>query len=58
MTKTFKVTRDSKTLFSGSENECYIWLLDHQPQSTAWAIKYEGYKIEPAVSVSARTTKN
>ena len=42
----YKVTRDGKRLFTGTENECWKWLLNHQAQSTDWAIKYEGYKIE------------
>lgn len=42
----YKVTRDGKELFIGTENECFAWLLNHQCQSVDWAIKYEGYKIE------------
>jgi len=45
MTK-YKVTRDNKELFSGTDNECFEWLLNHQSMSTDWAIKHEGYKIE------------
>lgn len=42
----YKVTKDGKKLFTGTQNECWEWLLNHQSQSTEWAIKYEGYKIE------------
>lgn len=46
MTTKYKVTRDEKELFTGTHNDCWVWLLNHQSQSTSWAIKYEGYKIE------------
>ena len=45
--KDHQVTRDGKTLFIGDKGECFIWLLNHQPNSTDHALKYEGYKIEP-----------
>ncbi len=40
--------RDGKELFRGTENECYFKLQKIQPQSHAWAIKWEGYSVEPA----------
>lgn len=39
------LSQDGKTLFEGDKNECFFKLLDIQPMSTFWAIKYEGYKI-------------
>lgn len=47
---THRVTRDGKELFRGSENECSMYVMDHQGQSTDWAIKYEGWAIEPIPS--------
>ena len=41
----YKVKKNSKTLFVGTHNECFGWLLDNQSQSVDWAIKYEGYSI-------------
>jgi len=42
---TYKVTRDNKELFIGTENECFEWILENQSQSVSWACKYEGYAI-------------
>jgi hypothetical protein len=43
------VRRDGRTLetFQGPDaaNDAFAWLLRHQPMSTDWAIKYEGYSI-------------
>lgn len=42
-----KVTRDGKTLSTGTANECFIWILEHQGQSVHHATTFEGYAIEP-----------
>jgi|14BtaG_2_1085337.scaffolds.fasta_scaffold13160_2 calcineurin-like phosphoesterase family protein len=34
-----------KVLFEGTKDKCFFKLLDIQPMSCYWAIKYEGYKI-------------
>ncbi len=41
------VTRDGKPVSPVlvDENAAFAWLLKHQPMSTDWAIKYEGYAI-------------
>lgn len=39
------LSQDGKTLFEGDKNECFFKLLDIQPMSCYWALKYEGYKI-------------
>jgi len=45
--KTHKLTKDGNEVFRGTENECYIKLLNSQSQSTEWAMKYEGWEIKP-----------
>ena len=41
------VKRKGQILFEGnSEDECWVWILHHQPMSVHWAMKYEGYDIE------------
>jgi hypothetical protein len=44
------VTRDDKPVSPvlADENAAFAWLLKHQPMSTEWAIKYEGYAIVDA----------
>lgn len=42
-----KVTQNNDLYFIGTEDECFIRLLRLQSNSTQWAIKYEGWKIEP-----------
>ena len=45
----FVVKRDGKTLIEPqSHNECFKWLHDRVSSSVDWAIKYEGYSIDPA----------
>lgn len=39
------LTHEKKVLFEGTKDECFFNLLDIQPMSCFWAIKYEGYKI-------------
>lgn len=46
----YHVTRDGKVRFTGTHDECFEWILHHQPQSVSWAMKYEGYKIVPVES--------
>jgi hypothetical protein len=43
------VKKDGKTLTEPmSHNDCFKWLHDHVSSSVDWAIKYEGYLIDPA----------
>lgn len=44
--KTHNVKKDGAILFTGTENQCFMWLINHQSQSVSWACKYEGYSIE------------
>jgi hypothetical protein len=41
------VTRDGEPVSPvlDDENAAFRWLLHHQPMSTDWAIKHEGYAI-------------
>jgi hypothetical protein len=43
-----RVTRDGRPVspLLASADEAFGWLLHHQPMSTDWAIRYEGYNIE------------
>jgi len=47
LTQAYKLTKNGKLLFKGTQNECFIKLLKVQGQSTDYALKYGGYKIEP-----------
>jgi hypothetical protein len=59
-----QVTRDGKPVspILANTDEAFGWLLDHQPMSTDWAIRYEGYAVErmpaepwtPAEAVNVR----
>jgi hypothetical protein len=42
------VTRDGKPAspILANTDEAFGWLLGHQPMSTDWAIRYEGYAVE------------
>jgi hypothetical protein len=44
-----QVTRDGRPVspLLASADEAFGWLLGHQPMSTDWAIRYEGYGVEP-----------
>jgi len=44
---THRVTRDGNELFRSTADECFVWLLDHQPASVAEATAHHGYAIEP-----------
>ena len=39
------LTHEKKVLFEGTKDKCFFKLLDIQPMSCYWAIKYEAYKI-------------
>ncbi len=41
----FLVLHDKKQIFKGTNNECFIFLLDYQGNSVDHACKYEGYEI-------------
>lgn len=42
-----QLTKYGVVKFEGTHNECWAKLLKMQPQSTDYAIKYGGWKIEP-----------
>lgn len=43
----YRVTRDDKSKFVGTHNQCFEYILKHQSQSVEWAIKHEGWAIRP-----------
>ena len=45
METTKAVIKDGKTLFEGTDNECWVYILNHQGQSVSWELRYEGYSI-------------
>ena len=45
--ETYQIKKDGQPIFTGTANECFCELLRIQPQSTSYATKYGGYKIEP-----------
>lgn len=47
--KPHNVLRYGQVLYQGySHDDCYVWILNHQPQSVHWAMKWEGYEIKDA----------
>ena len=42
----FVVIKDNKILFTGSSDDCFSFLLKHQPFSVSHATTYGGYKIQ------------
>ena len=38
-----------RVLFTGTDDECFAWILDHTPFSVQEATSRQGYKIEPVV---------
>lgn len=48
-------TRDGMVMFRGTENECFGYILEHQSQSVSWAIKNEGWDIEPEIQSTGDT---
>jgi hypothetical protein len=43
--KIYILSKDGIQIFEGTEDKVFCKLLDIQPMSTHWAIKYEGYKV-------------
>ena len=41
------VKHDGVTMFSGTHNECFKYIMDNQPFSVDWAMKNEGWEIVP-----------
>ena len=46
-TSTYKLIHDKKTVFVGSEGECWRWIHANDSFSVSHALKYEGYEIKP-----------
>ena len=56
--ETWEILKDGNLVCEGDEWECYAFLLDHQPQSTHWAQKYDGWTFrKKEESVYAGTSK-
>lgn len=43
----YTLTHDGMIQFIGTMNDCYTQLQKSQSQSADWAIKYEGWKVQP-----------
>ena len=43
----YNVRRDKEVKFIGTENECWIYILNNQGQSVHWAMTHEGWTIDP-----------
>jgi hypothetical protein len=41
------VTHDAKAMFTGTHNECFAYILNHQGQSVDYALKHGGWRIDP-----------
>lgn len=54
MEEQFKLTHKDELIFTGTENECYFKLQKTQSQSADWAMKYEGWKTTPVISLTDR----
>ena len=45
-TPIYRVTKDGKQQFLGTEPECHYWLNKNQPQSVEWAKSFDGWGVE------------
>lgn len=50
----FHLLKDNAVIFTGTNAEVFEKLLTTQPQSTGWALKHGGYKIEPTTHTTER----
>jgi hypothetical protein len=53
----FELSKDGEIKFTGSENDCYIKLQRLQSQSSDWAMKNEGWAINPVTEPKIYTRK-
>lgn len=45
MKPTHEVYHDNNKLFTGSYDDCWVYIQKHQSQSVDWAMKYEHWEI-------------
>jgi hypothetical protein len=43
----YVLTHNGEVIFKGTENNCYLKLQRSQSQSATWAMKYEGWDVQP-----------
>jgi hypothetical protein len=43
----YKLIHKGDIVFTGTNNQCYVKLQRSQSQSADWAIKYDGWEVEP-----------
>jgi len=53
----FHLLKDNAVIFTGTSVEVFEKLLTTQPQSTEWALKHGGYKIEPTTHTTERADR-
>lgn len=46
----YQVLLDNKLLFSGTDNQCFEFILKHQGFSVDYALKHGGYQIKKEVN--------
>jgi len=42
-----EVLKDGEVRYAGTPDECWVYILKHQPQSVYWACKYGGWEMRP-----------
>lgn len=42
----FEVYKNNNLVFTGTNFECFKYILDHQPQSVSWAERYGGWSMK------------
>ena len=52
-----QVVKDDDIKFTGTDDECRVWILQHQGQSMAYALKHGGYTINPMSDVKRKENK-
>lgn len=57
MKNLFNLSKDGAVKFTGNEFDCYLKLQQMQGQSADWAMKYEGWKIEPTADTKILVKK-
>ena len=46
MDKEYVVFKSGQLQFKGTYFECFAYILNHQPQSVSWALRYGGWKVK------------
>ena len=55
MNKKYAVFKSGQLRFKGTYDECFAYILNHQPQSISWALCHGGWAVD---EISGETNDN